>query len=82
MNRRKEGAMITDEDLAIERVVRVIKEKKVTAITGKDISLDIDSICVHGDGVKALQFVKMIRERLKEEGVTIANLKTIIKNKE
>ena len=82
VNRRKEGAMITDEDLAIERVVRVIKEKKVTAITGKDISLDIDSICVHGDGVKALQFVKMIRERLKEEGVTIANLKTIIKNKE
>ena len=78
VNRRKEGAMITDEQLAIERVVRVIKEQKVTAITGKDISLKIDSICVHGDGAKALEFVKMIRDRLKEEGIEITNLKNII----
>ena len=70
--------MITDEQLAIERVVRVIKEQKVTAITGKDISLKIDSICVHGDGAKALEFVKMIRDRLKEEGIEITNLKNII----
>lgn len=78
VNRRKEGAMITDEDLAIERVIRVIKEQKVTAITGKDISLNIDSICVHGDGAKALEFVKRIRERLTEEGIEITNLKNII----
>lgn len=81
VNRRKEGAMITDEELAIERVIRVIKEKKVTAITGKDIELDIDSICVHGDGAKALEFVKRIRERLAEEGVEITNLKNIIRMK-
>ncbi len=81
VNRRKEGAMITDEQLAIERVIRVIKEQKVTAITGKDISLKIDSVCVHGDGVKALEFVKMIRERLCEEGIEITNLKNIIRMK-
>ena len=57
VNRRKEGAMITDEDVAIERVVRMIKEQKVTAITGKDFPIKADSICVHGDGVKALAFV-------------------------
>jgi len=59
----------------IERVIRVIKEQKVRAITGKDISLKIDSICVHGDGVKALQFVQLIRECLKKEGIEIMNLK-------
>lgn len=78
VNRRKEGAMITDDQVAVERVVRVIKEKKVKTITGKDISLKIDSICVHGDGVKTLQFVNMIRNRLQEEGVEITNLKNII----
>ena len=35
VNRRKEGAMITDEELAVSRVVRMVKEKKVTAITGR-----------------------------------------------
>lgn len=78
VNRRKEGAMITDEHLAIDRVIRVIKEQKVQTITGKDISLKIDSVCVHGDGVKALQFVKMIRDRLREEGIAITNLKNKI----
>lgn len=74
VNRRKEGAMITDEALAVDRVVRVVKEKKVTTITGKDIDLSIDSICVHGDGQKALDFVKTIRDRLSAEGVSAMSL--------
>ena len=37
VNRRKEGAVITDENEAIVRVIRMVKEKKITAITGKDI---------------------------------------------
>jgi len=75
VNRRKEGAMIHDEELAVSRVVRVIKENKVTAITGEDIELNIDSICVHGDNESALAFVKKIRETLASEGISIAPLK-------
>lgn len=72
VNRRKEGAMITDEEEAIKRVVRMVKEGKVTAITGKDIEIKADSICVHGDGEKALAFVRRIRKTLEEEGITIS----------
>lgn len=71
VNRKKEGAMITDEDVAIKRVVRMIKEGKVAAITGKDISIQVDSVCVHGDGEKALAFVQKIRTTLEEEGIKI-----------
>ena len=78
VNRRKEGSMITDENEAIARVVRMIKEQKVTAITGKDIPIKADSVCVHGDGVKALAFVKKIRETLTAEGVEIVPLVDIV----
>ena len=78
VNRRKEGAMVTDEDLAISRVVRMVKEQKVTAITGKDIPIKADSICVHGDGAKALAFVQRIKETLIAEGVEICNLEEIV----
>lgn len=78
VNRRKEGAVITDEDEAIARVVRMIKENKLTAITGKDISIKADSVCVHGDGVKALEFVKKIREKLTEEQIAIKPLSEIV----
>ncbi|MCI6004055.1 MAG: 5-oxoprolinase subunit PxpA [Blautia sp.] len=78
VNRRKEGAMITDEEEAIARVVRMIKEKKVTAITGKDIPIQADSVCVHGDGAKALAFVERIRDTLTAEGIEIRSLDEIV----
>ena len=79
VNRRKEGAMIVDEGEAIARVVRMVKEEKVTAITGKDIPIKVDSICVHGDGVKALAFVERIREKFALEGIRIAPLSEVVK---
>lgn len=78
VDRRKAGAMIHDEELAISRVVRMLKEGQLEAITGKDISIRADSICVHGDGEKALCFTKKIRERLLEEGIEIAPLDAIV----
>lgn len=78
VNRRKPGAMVTDENIAIERIVRMIKEEKVEAITGKDIPIKADSICVHGDGEKALLFVQKIREKLAEEGIDIVPLDEIV----
>ena len=74
VDRRKEGAMITDEDEAVRRVVRMVKEKKVRAITGKDIPIEPDSVCVHGDGAKALAFVEKIRQAFAQEGIRICSL--------
>ena len=71
VNRRKSGAMITDEEEAIERVLSMVLEKKVRAITGKEIPIQADSICVHGDGEKALLFVEKLRKTLEKEGVKI-----------
>lgn len=77
--RSKPGAMITDEDLAISRVVRMVKEGKVETISGKTISIQADSICVHGDSPKALAFVEKIRTELTEEGVLIAPMDDIVR---
>lgn len=74
VNRRKPGAVITDEDEAIARVLRMVKQQSVIAITGKAVPLKADSVCVHGDGVKALAFVEKIRAALTAEGVAIRPL--------
>ena len=78
VNRKKPGAMITDEEESLKRVIRMVKEHKVRAITGKDIDITVDSICVHGDGVKALQFVKKLREGLTSEGINIKPLRDFV----
>lgn len=62
--RSQPGAMIEEEETAIRRVIRMVKEQTVTAIDGTDIAIQADSVCVHGDGPKALAFVKNIKEAL------------------
>lgn len=74
VSRKLPGSMIKDKELAIKRVVRMVKEGKVETINGTDIAIKADSICVHGDNEKALEFVKNIRETLMAEGVEIRNL--------
>ena len=71
--RRMEGSMITDENIAIERCIRMIKEGKVTSINGKELDIAGDTLCVHGDGPKALAFVQRIREAFAKEGIEIRN---------
>lgn len=64
-------SMITDEDECIRRILRMVNEGKITAVTGKDIDIRADSICVHGDNPKALAFVKRIRDALGNDGIGI-----------
>ena len=65
------GAMIEDETQAIARVVRMAREGKVTACDGSQVELRADSVCVHGDGPKALAFVEKLREALPADGITL-----------
>jgi UPF0271 protein len=75
------GAMIEDEDEAISRVIRMVKEGVVTCINGSEIKVQADSVCVHGDGAKALAFVQKIRAALLAEGISVKSLPEILKNK-
>jgi len=78
VSRTKEGAVIHDKDLCIKRVIRMVKENKVQAISGEDITLKPDSICVHGDNPEAVEFVKAIREAFAAEGIAIKNIGAIV----
>lgn len=69
--RSRKGAVIEDEELALKRVIRMAKEGVVEAIDGSTIFIDADSVCVHGDGRKALEFVKRIREGFLEAGIEV-----------
>lgn len=76
--RTKPGAMITDEDEAIARVIGMVKYGKVKTLTGKEIEIEANSVCVHGDGEKALAFVQKIRSALLAENIEIVPLAQII----
>lgn len=78
VSRKLKASVITDEDIAIKRVIKMIKEHKVTSINGKEISIIPQSICVHGDNLKALEFVQKIRSTFENKGIIIEPLSNII----
>lgn len=79
VNRKLPGAFVKDPEEAIARVIKMVKEKKVTAVNGEEISINADSICVHGDNPKAIEFVAKIRESLIAAGIEVKSLYEFIK---
>lgn len=79
VNRSLPGAFVKDPEEAIARVIKMVKTKKVTAVTGEEIDIAADSICVHGDNPKAIEFVDRIRKSLIRNGIEVKSLYEFIK---
>lgn len=62
VSRKEADAVITDTDEALDQVIKMVTENKVISKNGKEIDLKADTICVHGDGAHALDFVSQIRK--------------------
>lgn len=67
--RSQPDALITHEALMLEQVLRFIQEQRVRTITGEEIPIKADTICIHGDGVHALAFAKAIHTTLREKNI-------------
>ena len=73
VSRKKADALITNTDEAIKQVINMVKFQKVIT-NNNTIDIKADTICVHGDGAHAIEFVTQIREQLTKEGISITRL--------
>lgn len=78
-SRREENALITDHEVAVQQVIRMVKEGKVRSLQGVDVDIQADTICIHGDGVNALDFAKFITKALKEADIKVAKISDFLK---
>jgi len=79
VSRTKRNAMITDPEIAKKHVIKMIENQALNCYSGKEISCEIDSICVHGDGENAVNTAKQIKEGLIISGVTLKPLDNMTK---
>lgn len=76
--RSEKYALIKDHQSALNQVVRMVKEGKVLSLQGADISITAHTICIHGDGEKALDFARYIRASLNDSGIKTAKISEFI----
>jgi UPF0271 protein len=76
VSRRVPGAVIEDPEAAAERALRLVLDGRVATIDGGELSLQIDSLCIHSDTPGAVEIAGAVRSRLDEAGVAIRPLGT------
>jgi UPF0271 protein len=65
------GAVIEDPDIVVRRAVAMARERAVIAIDGSRITLEIETICVHGDTPGAALLASRVRDALIDADVMI-----------
>jgi 5-oxoprolinase (ATP-hydrolysing) subunit A len=70
--RTRPDALLHDPEEAARRVIRMLREGVVHSVDGKDVEVQAETICVHGDNPDAVAFVRALRSRLEEGGVIIS----------
>ncbi|MBI5584301.1 MAG: 5-oxoprolinase subunit PxpA [Deltaproteobacteria bacterium] len=68
------GAVVHDPEQVRRRVVKLIAEGALTSIDGKEVPLQADTLCIHGDTPGAWKLAQTIREALDEAGISVAPL--------
>lgn len=71
VSRREQGAVLTDPAVIADRVAAMVDSGQVTAIDGTQLTLKVESVCVHGDSPGAVQIAAAVRDRLATAGTEI-----------
>jgi UPF0271 protein len=56
------------EDVA-QRFIRLVKDGKMTTVTGKTIDITVQSVCVHGDAPNTLEILQELSKAMAREGI-------------
>ncbi len=65
------GALIEDEEAMVAQVLRLVRDGVVRATNGVDVRIEAETVCLHGDGPRAVSFARRLRAELQSAGVEV-----------
>ncbi|MBO1580425.1 5-oxoprolinase subunit PxpA [Bacillus sp. XF8] len=70
-SRTEENALIKGEEEAIKQVLQMVQEGNVQDVDGNHVSINAQTICIHGDGERAVQFAERIYRILRFNNISV-----------
>jgi UPF0271 protein len=80
MSRRRPDAVIHDPEVVVARVMRLLKERTLLASDGTPLTLQVDTICIHGDTPGAADLAARLRAGLEAAGITVRALGALLRH--
>lgn len=69
--RTEDNAMISTIEQAVKQVMMMVENGEVTTIENQSLQIQPETICIHGDGKRAVSFAKAVRTALYQAGISI-----------
>lgn len=70
--RDQPGAVLHDPRRAADRALEIVRRQALPTVDGRWLPAQVDSLCVHGDTLGAVEMAAQVRERLERAGVQVA----------
>ncbi len=64
ISRSNKNALVNDKNIAAKNILEMLETSSIKCFSGKKIKCEIDTICVHGDGLNALNIVDELKKKL------------------
>jgi UPF0271 protein len=72
--RSQARAVIADPAVAAAAALRLARDRALVTIDGREIAVEADTLCLHGDNPRALEVARSVREALERGGVSVQAL--------
>ena len=69
VSRKEKNALITNGEEVLKHILRLYENKEVKTISGKNIHLEAETFCIHGDTPSALQILTYITIHLPQHNL-------------
>ncbi|TXL64443.1 LamB/YcsF family protein [Cerasibacillus terrae] len=73
-SRLQKDALITDTNLSINQVIKMVKESKALSQQNTEVNLRAHTVCLHGDGAHAIMFARKIKETLEQKNIAVSSV--------
>ncbi|WP_306293785.1 5-oxoprolinase subunit PxpA [Winogradskyella forsetii] len=71
VSRTNSNAILHEKEAVLSHVLNMLKNQKVTSISGMKVPIKATTICVHGDTKNAIEILKYLSSNLKQNGIQI-----------
>ena len=72
VSRKIKNAVLTDKELVLDHILKMIHKKKVISIDGVGVNIDAKTYCIHGDNPSAVEVLKYLSKELQKNEIKIA----------
>ena len=74
-DRASADAIVDDPDVVTKRVLVMVRDGLVPAVTGELVAVHADTVCIHGDTPGAASLAAALRQGLEDAGVEVAPMR-------